>query len=987
MKRFLTLLLVSLSFSSLFAQENGGPYIPDESATLLMHFDNNTNNTASSGNDGIIHGPGVSYEAGIHGQCLRLDNSSAENPSWMEVPFYDELSFSDEFSVECWFKINSWGEMHNKFPILIKKGEGGQADYGMALNSENSSLNVNMNCVDDAYNRGAYVQTTDIIEAGKWYHIAMSFNFAHNHVYLVLRDENLQEVFANHKYCYTQAFSSTDKLFIGFSNSNDTYFDGWIDELRISNKYLSFRNDVISGINPSELKDSVPPLLRDKWKVYQWPLNAYYPLSSITGLLHNGNSCGITAMMRLIHYWEHPRFPVGAIDYNDGEFHWLADFEHSEYRFDEMPDSFGADPDQEEYDAAAAMVAELGAAAKYYHIGGGGAAVKTIMEKYFKYKPDLKFAYREEYTKEEWENLFKNELSHGRPILIEGTAERFDNGNWAGHYYVCDGYSSENKFHTDLSIGDIEWWTDIDNFEYGKNQCALIYAEPDWQGKSLTLGAPQGGEYFEKETEIEINWTSSLVDNVFIEYSADAGKNWQTISDHVDAALGSYNWTIPAIASNQYKIRVSDAEDGNIYQRSESFSVFEQQYIQFEYPQSNTYFQSGTQQSIYWQSEGIESFRLEYLHGTDWELLSDSIASSKGMLHLEIPNVDSPQTVLKATSRLNSELIFTSDTFRISSKPLIGGVYKKDERCILLLHFEETVDNAVQNSVLPKESRAPYKIFETNYDLQLGKAFRINNAEDADWHCLKTRHCEELNLGNTWTIETWVKYKDIGTPKTEYPLILEKGESFGIWMDGSENGFGGYAKFSDLSEANFFQNQHLEKDHWYHVSMSSNATTRKIDFYVHNESRELIYQDSRSFPSGIPGELNHSENDLFIGGVDGGSNIQFDGFLDELRITEETADYSSMGTNVRISEFDSEFTCYPNPLSTHSVIAFTLDQTEHVRLSIYDLQGRLVRILTDRVLDRGKHSIPLGTALPASGVYFCELSTGKGILTMKLIAK
>ena len=116
-----------------------------------------------------------------------------------------------------------------------------------------------------------------------------------------------------------------------------------------------------------------------------------------------------------------------------------------------------------------------------------------------------------------------------------------------------------------------------------------------------------------------------------------------------------------------------------------------------------------------------------------------------------------------------------------------------------------------------------------------------------------------------------------------------------------------------------------------------------------------------------------------------GSNIQFDGFLDELRITEETADYSTMGTNVRISEFDSEFTCYPNPVSTHSLIAFTLDRRERVKLSIYDLQGRLVCILTDQVLHRGKHSIPLGNALPASGIYFCELSTGKGIKTIKLV--
>lgn len=987
MKCFLTLLLVSLSFASLMAQENGGPYTPDENSVLLMHFDNSTDNAVSSGNDGIIHGTGVSFETGIHGESLRLDNSSALNQSWIEVPFYDELSFSDEFSVECWFKINSWGEEQNRFPILIRKGEGWPPDYGIGLNSENSSLNANMNCVDDAYNRDSYAQTTDIIEVGKWYHIAICFNFTHKHFYLVLRDENLQEVFASRDYSYSQAFSGTDKLCIGFSNSSVSYFDGWIDELRISNSYLDFRNDIISIIQPTELKDSVPPLLRDKWKVYQWPFMAYYPVSSETGNIHKGNSCGITAISRLIHYWEHPRFPAGAIDYNDGEFHWLADFEHSEYRYDEMPDAFEANPDQEDYDAAATLSAQIGAAAKYYRIGGGDAPIKTILEKYFGYKSDLKIAYREEYTKEEWENIFKNELSHGRPILIGGSAERFDDGSWAGHYYACDGYNSDNKFHTDLSMGNIEWWTDIDSFEYGTNQCALIYAEPDWKGKSLSLNTPQGGEYLKIQSEIEINWTSSLVDSILIEYSADAGKNWQAIADHVDAAQGSYSWTTPSAASEQYKIRVSDTEDGNIYKRSETFSVFDQQFILFEYPQSNTYFPSGTQQTIYWQANGIESFRLEYHNGTDWELLSDPVVSVMKTLPLVIPDLESQQTVLKATSSANSEMYFLSDTFRIASKPLVGGVYKKDEHCILLLHFEESVDNAVQNSVLPEERRTAYKIYEDNYDLHLGKAFRIDNTEDADWHCLKAPHCEELNLGNTWTIETWVKYNDIGNNKTEYPLLIDKEDSFGIWMDGSGFGFRGFAKFNNQSAVNFDQNQQLDKDHWYHVSMSSDATAEKIDFYVHNEHRELIYHDSRSFPSGSTGELNHTENDLFIGGVDLGSNIQFDGWLDELRITKETADYSSMGTNVRISELDTELVCYPNPLSDHSLIEFTLNRSEHVDLSIYDLQGRKISILANQVLRQGKHSIPLGNTLPASGVYFCRLSTEKGIKTIKVLVK
>ncbi len=986
MKTFYTFLIILLIANLAISQENGGPYTPDANTVLLMHFDGNATNSASVGNNGIVHGTGVSYETSIHGQCLRLNNSTADKQSWIEVPFYDELNFTEEFSIECWFKLNSWGENHTKFPIILKKGENWQADYQIQLIQEKNVLAAEMNCINDDYNRGGYVGTTDIIESGKWYHIAVYFNFSHNHLYLVLRDENYKEIYANHKYTYTKPFNSNDKLYIGFANNNETYFDGWIDELRISNKYLKHRDDIVSNINIAELKDSVQPLLRDKWKVYQWPFMAYFPVSKNTGVLHKGNSCGMTASMRLIHYWEHPRFPIGNIDYDDGEFHWLADFDHSEYRFDEMPYVFDANPTEEEYSAAATMVAHIGAAEKKYGVGGGGAPIKTILEKYFRFNKDLKIVYREEYTKTEWENIFKNELSNGRPILIEGTAERYDDGSWAGHFYICDGYSADNKFHTDLSIDNTEWWTDIDHFEYGKNQSALIYAEPDWQGKTLSLDYPKGDEYFQKQTDTEIKWSSENINTVLLEYSTDAGKNWQPIAENVNAGDGKFLWVTPETVSKEYKVRVSDSADGNIYRRSQTFNVFNQQVISFEYPVNNTYFQTGTTQTIYWESEGIKDFKLEYsTNGEQWQTLLDSVTSSTNKCDIILPETESEKLQLKATSLTSNQIYFISEPLRCKNAGLIGGVYKKKDQDILLMHFEENTENAVQNNVQPKEKSTEYKIFDDNFDLHLGKSFRINNTAESNWHCLRTPHTDELNLGNNWTIETWVKFNEIGTPKTQYPLILEKAESFGIWLSGDGNGFGGYAKFNNLSDAGFFQNQQLQPNKWYHVAMTSNGSTKKVKFYVHDEHRQLIFEDSRDFPTGHSGELNHSNNDLFIGGVDGGSNIQFDGWMDEFRISKEPVDYSAMVTKVFSPEIPTRFLCYPNPITSESVISFQTKTNDKVNLAVYDIQGRKICTLLNEIRNSGYHTVPVENIFTAGGVYLCKLTTSEGVSTLKLI--
>lgn len=987
MKFIIPFLSLFFCFIPAFAQESGGPYSMDENTALLMHFEGNLNNPAKAEITVIPHGTGVNYESGKFGQCLRLDNSTSDKMSWIEIPHYDELAFSDEFTIECWFKLNSWGDDHSLRPFLIKKGMGWQADFEVFLNQEYKSLIANMNGEDDDYYRDANNGTTDIIETGKWYYISVSFNIEHHHFYLVLKDENLNEIYASHDYSYTSAYSSTDQLMIGFSNNGDSYFDGWIDELRISNKYRLCRNDILSGINTEELKESVAPLLKDKWKVYQWPFNAYFPKSSETGELHKGNSCGITALMRLIHYWEFPRFPEGLIDYNDGEFHWYADFDNTEYRFDEMPYVFGSDPSEEEYGAAATMVAQVAAAAKYFQIGGGGAAVKTILERYFGYNENLRIVYREEYTKEEWENIFKNELSNGRPIMIEGTAERFDDGSWAGHYYVCDGYSQDNKFHTDLSIGSVEWWTDIDSFEYGRNQCALIFAEPDLEGKSLILDAPVGGEYLIKGSETEIRWTASGIENLLLEYSVDAGKNWNTINENQDAAAGIYNWEVPDMLTDECRVRMSDVEDGNIYCRSESFQLFEDYLFQFDYPQSDTYFQSGTRQNLYWESTGIDSFLLEYSNGDNWEILCNSVYASNGEISCEIPELELQETVLKATSLKDNDLVYYSEKFWIGPEALAGGVYREDENTVLLLHFEGNIDNAIENNVVPQERLVEYSIFESNYDLHLGYAFLINNTLNSDWHCLRIPHTEELNLGNEWTVETWVKYRGIGGSETEYPMIIKKEGSFGIWLDGDGNGFGAFARFADKSEGEFFQNQNLEKGKWYHVAITSDAANRKIRFFVHNEERELIYENYRGFPVGETGELYQTENDVFIGGVDGGSNIQFDGWLDELRISTATVDYSSMTAHSDQIEAGVEISCYPNPIDENSVLQFSLKKDAQVNLTVFDMQGRLVEIFLNKKLKAGDYTLPVGNLAGRKGIYFCKLNISEGYSVIKLLTE
>lgn len=81
---------------------------------------------------------------------------------------------------------------------------------------------------------------------------------------------------------------------------------------------------------------------------------------------------------------------------------------------------------------------------------------------------------------------------------------------------------------------------------------------------------------------------------------------------------------------------------------------------------------------------------------------------------------------------------------------------------------------------------------------------------------------------------------------------------------------------------------------------------------------------------------------------------------------------------------------YPNPFNPETTISYSLKDTEHVTLAIYNLKGELVKTLVDETKLPGNHSLVWngkdnsGHAV-SSGIYFCKLSAGKVSDTSKMI--
>jgi hypothetical protein len=86
--------------------------------------------------------------------------------------------------------------------------------------------------------------------------------------------------------------------------------------------------------------------------------------------------------------------------------------------------------------------------------------------------------------------------------------------------------------------------------------------------------------------------------------------------------------------------------------------------------------------------------------------------------------------------------------------------------------------------------------------------------------------------------------------------------------------------------------------------------------------------------------------------------------------------------------FPSEFKlypCFPNPFNPNTVIRFSLPFTELVKLTIYDVTGRQVEILTNQVFSVGEHRLTFMGSNLSSGVYFIRLEAGNHMQTEKLV--
>jgi hypothetical protein len=76
---------------------------------------------------------------------------------------------------------------------------------------------------------------------------------------------------------------------------------------------------------------------------------------------------------------------------------------------------------------------------------------------------------------------------------------------------------------------------------------------------------------------------------------------------------------------------------------------------------------------------------------------------------------------------------------------------------------------------------------------------------------------------------------------------------------------------------------------------------------------------------------------------------------------------------------------YPNPFNPSTTIRFEVPKNSRIKLTIYNMLGEAVRVLSDAIFEEGIYEKTFDARDLASGVYIYELKTDEVQLRQKMI--
>jgi hypothetical protein len=248
------MIIIFLSRSIGFAQEPiGGPYTVDTNTVLLLHFNDNLNNESPLSANGVGHGTYYYLPSPLGsgmGKCLRFKNDALSDSSYVTVAHNPNLNLTGDWTIEGWINVFTFGTAagdHRWVPRLcIKPGDEifWRPNWWVELWGDNRLFQTGFHTADQR-NWPAVNSANNVMVPGQWVHLTFIRDNSRKILVQMVHNQSRQLIwFGTMSYAHlpvTTPLTNSRAVHIGFAGGgNDSWLDGFVDEIRISNIVRNF---------------------------------------------------------------------------------------------------------------------------------------------------------------------------------------------------------------------------------------------------------------------------------------------------------------------------------------------------------------------------------------------------------------------------------------------------------------------------------------------------------------------------------------------------------------------------------------------------------------------------------------------------------------------------------------------------------------------------------------------------------------------------
>ena len=230
--------------------------------------------------------------------------------------------------------------------------------------------------------------------------------------------------------------------------------------------------------------------------------------------------------------------------------------------------------------------------------------------------------------------------------------------------------------------------------------------------------SPNGGEVWLPNSEQVIEWTSSNINMLKLEYSLNNGVDWNLIANDINANQNSYTWITPEVWSDEYKIRISDMTDSTTADESNKvFGIYEKG-IRVISPNGGEIFYADSTYAISWTSNIVKTVQIQYSIDNEvtWNTIKLRISASEKEYDWKVPNIASSNCKIKIKDKYDSEIYDICDApfTIIASTEIENSELGKPDKFALNQNYPNPFN---PTTIIPFELKNTAKVQISVYDI------------------------------------------------------------------------------------------------------------------------------------------------------------------------------------------------------------------------------------------------------------------------------